>query len=217
MMNTYKGSEENAREQPCALKAQTLLVEGNRRFVTGSFKPKNTDEEKRKMLLDQGQTPYAVIVGCSDSRVPPEIIFDGDLGDFFVIRSAGNIVDTITLGSIEYAVEHLDVPLVVILGHESCGAVKTAVLALKANVRLTPAITAIVEKIKPSVVKAAKQARAGEEQLYSLVELAVDENIKAVKEELLSSSSVVDRYVQEARVVVLEAKYFLESGEVSFK
>ncbi len=199
-----------------AQKSRTLLEAGNRRFVTGETARKDLGEERRKMLLNQGQKPYAVIIGCSDSRVPPEIIFDGALGDFFVIRSAGNIIDDIALGSIEYAVEHLDVPLVVILGHESCGAIKSAVLAVKANVPLTPGIAAIVEKIRPAVEKAIKKARDSEDPLYSLVELAADENIKAVKEELIKSSSVVARHEDEGRLMVMEAKYYLESGEVHF-
>ncbi len=203
-------------EQVTAAISKTWLEAGNRRFVTGETARKDLGEERRKALLHQGQNPYAIIVGCSDSRVPPEIIFDGALGDFFVIRSAGNIVDDIAVGSIEYAVEHLNVPLVVILGHESCGAIKSAVLAFKADIPLTPGIAAIVEKIRPAVEKAIKKARDSEDPLYSLVELAADENIKRVKEELMEGSSVVARFAEKGRLMVIEAKYYLESGEVRF-
>ena len=98
------------------------LKEGNERFVTGNLLPKDTYAEDRKALC-KGQHPFAVVLCCSDSRVAPEIIFDQKLGDLFVIRNAGNVVDEDVLGSIEYAVEHLETPLVVVLGHSSCGAV----------------------------------------------------------------------------------------------
>ncbi len=196
--------------------AKERLVEGNRRFMAGAPGLKELGAEKRRTLLQHGQNPFAVIVGCSDSRVPPELIFDGALGDLFVLRSAGNLVDAIALGSIEYAVEHLDVPLVVVLGHESCGAVKAAVLAQKATLRLSPGMQAMVEKIRPAVEEALRKAKAGEDRSYSLVELSVDENIKAVKEELISCSSLLAGRVHAGRVEVVEAKYYLGSGEVVF-
>jgi len=198
------------------LEAKARLVEGNRRFMAGTPGSKEPGAEKRRALLQHGQNPFAVIVGCSDSRVPPELIFDGDLGDLFVLRSAGNLVDAIALGSIEYAVEHLDVPLVVVLGHESCGAVKAAVLAHKATLRLSPGMQAMVEKIRPAVEKALRKAKAGADRSYSLVELSVDENIRAVKDELISCSSLLAEGVQAGRVEVVEAKYYLGSGEVVF-
>lgn len=196
--------------------AKARLVEGNRRFIAGVPGSKEPGAEKRKALLQHGQNPCAVIVGCSDSRVPPELIFDGDLGDLFVLRSAGNLVDAIALGSIEYAVEHLDVPLVVVLGHESCGALKAAVLAHKAALRLSSNMQAMVEKIRPAVEEALRKAKTGADRSYSLVELSVDENIRAVKEELISCSSLLAGRVRAGRVEVVGAKYYLESGEVVF-
>jgi carbonic anhydrase len=102
------------------------LTEGNARFISCNVTHPGQSKERLQELVS-GQHPFAVVVGCSDSRVPPEIIFDQGLGDIFVVRTAGKVLDNAVLGSIEYAVEHLSVPLVVVLGHDSCGAVKAAV------------------------------------------------------------------------------------------
>ena len=122
------------------------LKEGNERFVTGNLKPKDTYAEDRKTLCE-GQHPFAVVLCCSDSRVAPEIIFDQKLGDLFVIRNAGNVVDDDVLGSIEYAVEHLETPLVVVLGHSCCGAVTATCL----GGNLPGHILDLAKRIKPSV------------------------------------------------------------------
>lgn len=102
------------------------LLDGNRRFMAGSSTRPGMTEHARKAFLD-GQAPFAAVLSCSDSRVPPEIIFDAGVGELFVVRSAGNVLDPVALGSLIYAVDHLDVPLVVILGHSGCGAVGEAV------------------------------------------------------------------------------------------
>ena len=122
------------------------LKAGNERFVTGNLNPKDTYAEDRKTLCE-GQHPFAVVLCCSDSRVAPEIIFDQKLGDLFVIRNAGNVVDEDVLGSIEYAVEHLGTPLVVVLGHSCCG----AVTATCQGDELSGYILDIAKRIKPSV------------------------------------------------------------------
>ena len=122
------------------------LKEGNERFVTGNLSNKNSYIEDRKKLCE-GQHPFAVVLCCSDSRVAPEIIFDQKLGDLFVIRNAGNIVDEEVLGSIEYAVEHLETPLVVVMGHSSCG----AVTATCQGGDLPGHITDLAKRIKPSI------------------------------------------------------------------
>ncbi len=122
------------------------LKAGNERFVTGHLSPKNTYAEDRKVLCE-GQHPFAVVLCCSDSRVAPEIIFDQKLGDLFVIRNAGNVVDDDVLGSIEYAVEHLGTPLVVVLGHSYCG----AVTATCQGGKLPGHIPDIVKRIRPSI------------------------------------------------------------------
>ena len=122
------------------------LKEGNERFISGNLLPKDTYAEDRKILYE-GQHPFAVVFCCSDSRVVPEIIFDQKLGDLFVIRNAGNVVDEDVLGSIEYAVEHLGTPLVVVLGHSCCG----AVTATCQGGDLPGHIVDIVQRIRPAI------------------------------------------------------------------
>ena len=126
--------------------ALMLLKEGNARFVSGRLAPKDHYTEDR-LRLSKGQHPFAVVLCCSDSRVAPEILFDQQLGDLFVIRNAGNVVDEDVLGSVEYAVEHLGSPLVVVLGHSSCGAVTAACQGGE----LPGHIVDIAKRIKPSI------------------------------------------------------------------
>ena len=127
-------------------KAVELLKEGNARFVSGALAPKDDYAELREQLR-AGQQPFAVVLCCSDSRVAPEIIFDQKLGNLFVIRNAGNVVDKHVLGSIEYAVEHLGTPLVVVMGHSCCG----AVTATRLGEALPDNIMAIARRIRPSI------------------------------------------------------------------
>ena len=129
-----------------AEKALELLKSGNARFVSGTLTPKDNYTELRKQLCE-GQHPFAVVLCCSDSRVAPEIIFDQKLGDLFVIRNAGNVVDEDVLGSIEYAVEHLGTPLVVVMGHSSCG----AVTATCQGSDLPGHIAHIAQRIRPAI------------------------------------------------------------------
>ena len=126
--------------------ALDLLKAGNARFITGALTPKDNYAELREQL-NKGQHPFAVVLCCSDSRVAPEIIFDQKLGDLFVIRNAGNIVDEEVLGSIEYAVEHLETPLVVVMGHAACG----AVTATYHGGDLPGHIAVLAKRIKPSL------------------------------------------------------------------
>jgi carbonic anhydrase len=126
------------------------LKAGNQRFVTGNLLPKDSYTEDRKTLCE-GQHPFAVVLCCSDSRVAPEIIFDQKLGDLFVIRNAGNVIDKHVLGSIEYAVEHLGTSLVVVMGHSCCG----AVTATRLGEALPDNIMTIARRIRPSINTAA--------------------------------------------------------------
>lgn len=126
------------------------LKTGNTRFFNGtSQRPEISAAERRAQIL--GQTPFAVVLGCSDSRAPTEIIFDQGSGSLFITRVAGNIVDTVTVGSIEYAVNHLKTLLVVVMGHEGCGAVKTAMLPPEERAKETPSIQKLLDEIVPSV------------------------------------------------------------------
>lgn len=187
--------------------ALQLLRDGNKRFTTGNLAVKDMGKTRREELVSKGQDPFAIIITCSDSRVPPELFLDQALGDLFVIRTAGNIVDPIAVGSVEYAVEHLGVQLLVILGHSNCGAVKATVDGGEAP----GCIAAIVSKIAPSVQKARAAGAAGNE----LYETSTIENIKATINEIMESH-IVQHFIKDGKLTVIGAKYHLDSGEVEF-
>ncbi|MBF0519728.1 MAG: carbonic anhydrase [Nitrospirae bacterium] len=182
------------------------LMEGNERFTKGEFK-KHDSSAAKLSELSKGQHPFAVVVTCSDSRVDPEIIFDEDLGEIFVIRTAGNVVDKIALGSIEYAVEHLHSPIVVVVGHEGCGAVTAA---LQAKGKVHGNIGSIVDKILPAVHTAKKKTKTGEDVLYN----AIIENVKNVTKEISTKSPVIAKELKEGKVNVLGAYYAISTGKV---
>lgn len=200
-------SHENTTNQISVEVAMEKLVEGNRRFVTGTLSAKDLGRDKREDLLKNGQHPFAVIVTCSDSRVPPELLFDQALGDLFVIRVAGNVLDSVSLGSVEYAVDHLHTPLVVVLGHENCGAVHATVEGGDPP----GSIGAITTLIQPSVDKARAMGFDG----HQLCEKAADENIRTTLEDL-KRSPVVKNLVVNGKLTLAGAKYFIGSGEVVF-
>ena len=183
--------------------AKRRLIEGNKRFASEKTKMTDIGKAKRQNLLENGQNPFAVIVCCSDSRVPPEIIFDLGLGDLFVIRTAGNIVDEIGFGSIEYAVVHLHVPLVVVLGHDHCGAVQATV---EGNAD-TDGTAHIVAKIRRSLERVKDSA-----ELYTACE---DENIRQTVKEVANRSSI-GLLANEGKVEVTGAKYCMQTGKVTF-
>ncbi|MHC1682174.1 MAG: carbonic anhydrase [Clostridiaceae bacterium] len=190
-----------------ATEAKKLLEEGNTRYVAKETLAKDISDTRKKDLVTNGQHPFAIIVSCSDSRVAPEVVFDQGLGDLFVIRDAGNVVDAITLGSIEYGAEHLGAPLIVVLGHEKCGAVKATV----DGGELPENIQAIVNKIKPSLDKA-KATGAAADELYVKTE---DENIEHTIAEI-EASPVIKHLVEENKVQIVGAKYHIEDGKVEF-
>jgi carbonic anhydrase len=193
-------------EVKTAKEAMDLLVAGNQRFNTDAFAVKNEGDVRRDELV-KGQKPFAIIVSCSDSRVPPELVFDQALGDLFVVRVAGNVVDSIAIGSVEYAVEHLQSPLIVVLGHEKCGAVKATTEGGEAP----GSIGSIVEKIKPSVEKAKAKGVTGDE----LVEKSVNINVEAVTKEL-EKSPLVKHAIESGKLQVVGAKYHLDGGTVEW-
>ncbi|MDD4238930.1 MAG: carbonic anhydrase [Desulfotomaculaceae bacterium] len=182
------------------------LMAGNNRFTSGKLANKELGAGRREELL-KGQSPFAVIVSCSDSRVQPELLFDQSLGDLFVVRTAGNVVDAIATGSVEYAVEHLHTPLIVVLGHDHCGAVKAAVDGGAAE----GSIGAIIDKIEPSLARA-KAAGAAGSQLY---EVATDENTMSTIRDL-QKSPVIQHLLASSHLALVGAKYHLGSGEVVF-
>ncbi|HOQ09661.1 MAG TPA: carbonic anhydrase [Syntrophomonadaceae bacterium] len=187
--------------------ALTLLKEGNQRFVAGQTLPQDVSEEKRNSLVAKGQKPFAVIVSCSDSRLPPELIFDQGLGDLFVVRVAGNVLGPVAMGSVEYGVEHLHAPLLVILGHNHCGAVKASV----DGGEIPGSIGAIVAKIKPSVDLVRSSGITGD-SIYEHVE---DMNVKAMVNEV-QSSPIVKELLHEGKLRIIGAKYCQETGKVTF-
>ena len=187
-------------------KAKALLESGNKRFVDGKLAKKDLGIERRKQLV-AGQYPFAIIVCCSDSRVPPEIIFDQGLGDLFVVRVAGNVVGKIEIGSVEYGVEYLKVPLVVVLGHQNCGAVEATIKEGEANYN----IGAIVKKIMPSFEKVRAEGFKGEE----LLEQTINQNIISVTN-TLQRDLLLKTAIEEGKLKVVGAKYDLTSGKVDW-
>ncbi len=182
------------------------LLEGNRRFIDGKTKPDLSAQ--RRMELKKGQNPFAAILSCSDSRIETAHIFDGGLGELFIIRNAGNILTPVALGSIEYAVKHAGVKLVLVLGHEHCGAITATVNEADEG----PNIAAIANEIKPSVEKAKKLGTCTTKD--ELVEETCNEHIVLMVEHLKSRSPIL-RGMHEAREIkIIGAKYFHESGEV---
>lgn len=193
--------------------AITLLKEGNKRFVNDELANYDLSQTRRNELIE-GQKPFAIVVTCSDSRVAPEHLFDQGLGNLFVIRVAGNILDKAEIGSIEYAVDHLGSPLVVILGHESCGAVTTAVAKVEKpdETHTTENIDEFLDNIEPAVVKAKETKLDGKE----LIEKAADINVELAVDQLLEDSSIVKKGVDAGKVKVVGAKYLLTNGNVEW-
>jgi carbonic anhydrase len=182
------------------------LMDGNKRYVEGKLGSKDLGDNKRKELT-KGQKPFAIVITCSDSRVPPELLFDQGLGDIFVVRVAGNIVDPIALGSIEYGAEHLNSPLLFILGHSKCGAVKAT---LEAKGEPEGNIGAIVKKITPAA-KAAKKKGGTEDQVF---ETAIQENVKNVYKDVMSKSKIIPELVHEGKLKIVAGEYMLSTGKV---
>ncbi|MDD2853820.1 MAG: carbonic anhydrase [Desulfuromonadaceae bacterium] len=182
------------------------LMEGNRRYASGQAKGPNRSAVRRSELAG-GQNPIAVVVSCSDSRVPPELLFDQGFGDIFAIRIAGNIVDANALGSIEYAVDHLGTKLIVVLGHERCGAVTAALQGGVAPGN----IKSIVDGIQPAIEKG-KARYTGHGELLDSCILA---NVKMVAEKIRKSPPILSEKVEDGMLKVVGAYYDLDSGAVN--
>lgn len=183
--------------------ALQCLLDGNKRFMSGTLEHPNHCEESRRGLVS-GQDPLAVVLTCADSRVPPVDVFDQGLGDIFVVRVAGNIINDHILGSIEYAVAHLHTPLVMVMGHSSCGAVSAVAQGVKLNghiASLTPSIDAALKKTK------------GLEGHWTNNAAKVLARTTARK--IAESEPIIADLVQEGKVLVVATYYDLESGEVA--
>lgn len=197
------------------------LMDGNKRYVESKMTSSKLCDLTTRASLAKSQQPYAIILTCSDSRVPPEILFDKGLGEIFVIRVAGNIPDPVVLGSIEYAAEHLGSPLIMVLGHERCGAVKATVDA-KGKSSGSKNIDAIVKQVAPSVKTAAKECQAckddkkcAETKPSEFVECVVDANAKNVAANLTKDSKIIKHLLHEKKIKIVAAKYDLDDGTVS--
>jgi carbonic anhydrase len=186
--------------------AWKALKEGNERFVSGQVQHPSQSVEDRARLA-HGQKPTAVVFGCSDSRVAAEIIFDQGLGDMFVVRTAGHVADSAVLGSIEYAVTVLDVPLVVVLGHDSCGAVKATLSALEDGEVPGGYVRDIVERVTPSILlgRHAGLTRVDEFEARHVNETVVQLRVR---------SAPVAQRVSEGRLAIVGLTYHLADGRV---
>lgn len=180
------------------------LLEGNRRFQTG--KPATRDLVGRREQLANDQQPQVIVLACSDSRVSPELIFDKDLGDLFVIRTGGNVADPVALGSIEFAAEILNSPVLVVMGHEKCGAV--AAVASGGSV-LSPNLASIVARIRPAIDSVKGKADGDE-----LLRLAEQANVRQSARDLLSNSPLLQKKVAEGSLTLIKALYRLSTGRV---
>jgi carbonic anhydrase len=184
--------------------ATALLKSGNLRYVQGKPTPK--DYVRDRVANAETQHPYAIVVACADSRLSPEILFDESLGRLFVIRVAGNVIDPVVLGSIEYAAEHLHVGLILVLGHESCGAVTAAL----AGGHFTPGIEALVHRIAPAVNMAKLKKLGAKETLNS----AIKENVLLQCDSLMKESELVKELVHKGELRIVGGVYNLHSGAV---
>jgi carbonic anhydrase len=193
--------------QVSAETAHRRLVEGNARYAAG--KHLRLDHSARREVTAKGQNPFVIVLGCSDSRVPPEVVFDQGLGEVFTVRVAGNIADDVALGSMEYAVGHFATPLLVVLGHERCGAVAATVDVAKSGAVPGPHIASLVTAIAPAV-------DATKDMPGDPVENAVNANIRRVVEGLKTSQPVLAAAVAAGKLQIVGAEYQLASGKVRF-
>jgi len=206
--NQFAGAADPAAaDKPIVSPADALsrLKEGNERYTSGNQQhPRQSGEERTQ--LSKSQHPFAIAVGCADSRIPPEIVFDQGLGDLFVCRVAGNVIDDHSLGSIEYAVDHLGVRLIVVLGHQDCGAVKAAKETIAAKGKAPGHIQSLVTAIRPAVEATVKDD----------LKATVEANVKDVVKALRSSTPILKLKVDSGEVRVVGAYYSLDTGAVNF-
>ncbi|MFF0780240.1 MULTISPECIES: carbonic anhydrase [unclassified Streptomyces] len=189
---------------PTPSEAFELLLAGNQRFVTNAPEHPNQDATRRAEIAP-GQQPFAVLFGCSDSRLAAEIIFDRGLGDLFVVRTAGHVVGAEVLGSIEYGVDVLDCPLVVVLGHDSCGAVGAACAALEDGMAPAGYIRDVVERVTPSVLAARAAGRVEPQEVLA-------EHVRHTVDLLLDRSRVLAEKVAAGQAAVVGLCYRLADG-----
>src|SRR5881396_2287431 len=194
-------------DQPSVAPAEAIskLKEGNGRYTGGNLQHPGQTAERRTELANT-QHPFATIVSCSDSRVPPEIVFDQGLGDLFIVRVAGNVINDEGLGSVEYTVDHLGTRLILVLGHQSCGAVKAARETIAAKGKAPGHIESLVTAIQPAVEATAKDD----------LDATIKANIKHVVQALRSSTPILKAEVDSGKIQVIGGYYSLDTGAVTF-
>lgn len=195
-----------------AKEALARLKEGNRRFVAGL---KDPDQARKRLELTQEQWPLAIILGCSDARVPAELVFDQGLGDLFVIRVAGNIVAPSQVGSVEFAAAKFNTRLVVVLGHTQCGAIQATLDEVRRPAQQSPGLRSIVERVRPSVETVLRGASPKDDEA-ALARAAVRANIKVSVDHLRHGSEMLETMIRKDGLRVVGAKYRIETGEVEF-
>jgi len=196
-----------------AAEALLRLHAGNRRFVAHARDPDPAPGRNIELILEQ--EPFAIILGCSDARVPAEMVFDQGLGDLFVIRVAGNIIAPSLVGSVEFAAERFHTRLVVVLGHSRCGAILATIEELrKPTERQSPNLRSIVDRVRPSVEGLLATPLGQDEAM--LVKHAVRANIRASADHLRHGSRVLEQLIQNDGLRVVGAEYSLETGVVDF-
>ena len=198
-----------------ALEALKLLQDGNRRFVAGLGGIALATNQARRTQLLLGQQPFAVLLGCADSRVPAELVFDQGLGELFVIRVAGNIVAPSQIGSVEFAVERFSTRLVVVLGHSNCGAISATLDELKLPAKgRSPNLRAVVDRIRPSVEPLLESGLGADPE--RLKKMAVRANIRHAANHLRHGSPILEHWIANEGLMVVGAEYSLETGIVDF-
>jgi carbonic anhydrase len=191
------------------------LREGNRRFVLGLQNPDALPSARQRAQFVAGQQPFAAVLGCSDSRVPVEIVFDQGLGDLFVIRNAGNIVAPSVVGSVEFAVDRFETRLVVVMGHSLCGAVGATLETLQAgNVPGSPSLVSIVDRIRPAIRELVDTPLRDDPP--ALYHHAVRANVRASANQLRHGSSIIEQMIEKGGLMIVGAEYSLETGLVDF-
>ena len=198
-----------------APEALEKLKQGNARFIANVRGAEPILSQVRRADFVHGQNPFAVILGCSDSRVPAEIVFDQGLGDLFVIRVAGNIVAPSQIGSVEFAVERFDISLVVVLGHTLCGGVGATLDVLQGRAKAgSRGLLSIVDRIRPAIEPLLATELANEPE--ALVLAAIRANVRASANQLRHGSEIIERMVLERGLAVVGGVYNLGTGEVEF-
>ncbi len=194
-------------DQPGVAPAEAIskLKEGNGRYTSGNLQHPGQTSERRAELA-KTQHPFATILSCSDSRVPPEIVFDQGLGDLFIVRVAGNVINDEGLGSVEYSVDHLGSRLILVLGHQNCGAVKAARETIAAKGNAPGHIESLVTAIKPAVEATAKED----------LDATIKANAKHVVQALRSSTPILKAEVDSGKIQVIGGYYSLDTGAVTF-